>query len=458
MSKSPWTPYRPTLSSPWSLARAWTLRRRAGFAATWNELTRDLDDGADAAVSRVLAGTCRMDGVPAEFQRTADLLGDAAAGASDAGRLQAWWLFRMLFTPDPLTERMTLFWHNHFATSQLKVDDVAAMKAQNQTFRRHARGPFGVFLHAMLRDPALLVWLDAPANRKRKPNENLARELMELFTLGVGHYTENDVKEAARSLTGRAVVQGRFSLRDDDHDDGTKTILGRSDRFDGDKLADRLLAHRATAHRLASRLCHAFLGENVADESAVIELAGRLGSDELHIGRAVEVILRSELFFSERNMRAQVADPVGFVIGTVRAVEQFDPPPSTLLLAEWTGRMGQALFYPPNVGGWQGGRSWLSGRSVVARANFATALVECRLYSGARADIPDLHNLATRHNRGQTSESALRFVSELATGRACVHSALEELTKTSDRGSGSPPGGFNRAVALMLSRPDAQLC
>jgi len=458
MTKSPWTPYRPTPSSPWSLARAWTLRRRAGFAATWNELTRDRDDGADAAVSRVLAGTCRIEGVPAEFQPTADLLGDAAAGASDAGRLQAWWLFRMLFTPDPLTERMALFWHNHFATSQLKVDDVAAMESQNETFRRHARGPFGELLHAMLRDPALLVWLDAPSNRKGRPNENLARELMELFTLGAGNYTENDVKEAARSLTGRAVAHGRFSLRDDDHDDGTKTILGRSDRFDGDKVVDWLLEHPATARRLASRLCHAFLGEDVADLPAVNELASRLGSDGLHIGRAVEVILRSELFFSERNMRAQIAGPVGFVVGTVRALEQFDPPPSTLLLAEWTGRMGQALFYPPNVGGWQGGRGWLAGRSVVARANFATALVEGRLYSGARADIPDLHNLATRHNRGQTSESALQFMNELVTGRAWDRSALEGLMKTSDRGSGSPPGGFNRAVALMLSRPDAQLC
>ena len=117
-------------------------------------------------------------------------------------------------------------WHDHFATSQLKVEDVEAMHRQNETFRRHARGPFGDLLRAMLCDPALLVWLDAPSNRKGKPNENLARELMELFTLGVGHYSERDVKEAARALTGRTVVQGRYAFRADYHDDGDKTDAG----------------------------------------------------------------------------------------------------------------------------------------------------------------------------------------------------------------------------------------
>ena len=154
-------------------------------------------------------GECRSEGVPAAFESTATLLGESAAGSSDPRRLQAWWLYRMLFSPDPLLERLTLMWHDHFATSQLKVEDTAAMRAQNETFRRLARGPFGDLLRAMLRDPALLAWLDAPTNRKGKPNENLARELLELFTLGVGRY-EDDVKETARALTGRTVARGRF--------------------------------------------------------------------------------------------------------------------------------------------------------------------------------------------------------------------------------------------------------
>ena len=454
MIPSSWSPYRPTPDAPWDLSRAWTLRRMAGFAATWNELKRDLKDGPEAAVGRILAGTCRSEGVPAEFATTADLLGDAAAGASDAHRLQAWWLYRMLFTPDPLTERLTLLWHNHFATSQLKVDDVAAMKRQNDTLRRHARGPFGDLLRAMLCDPALLVWLDAPSNRKGKPNENLARELMELFTLGVGHFSERDVQQTARALTGLAVNQGHYTVRPDWHDDGAKTILGTTGSFDGDQLANVLLGQPATAWRLAWRLCHAFLGENVADELAIAKLADLLRRDDLHIGRAVAVILHSELFFSARNLHAQVSEPAAFAVGTVRSLERFDPPPSTLVLAEWVRRLGQDLFFPPNVGGWPGGRSWLSGRTVVARANFAAALVDGHLHAGSSADKPDLQALAARHGRGK---DALPFFGELLIGRRSDPAACKAILKSADSSGGSPTDRFNRAIALLLSRPEAQL-
>jgi uncharacterized protein (DUF1800 family) len=457
VSKSPWSPYRPSPSAPWNLARAWTLRRRAGFAATWDELQRDLESGPEAAVNRVLEGTCRLDGQSADFAPTADLLGDAAGGAGDAHRLQAWWLYRMLFSPDPLTERLTLVWHNHFATSQLKVENVAAMKRQNDTFRRHARGLFGDLLRAMLCDAALLAWLDAPSNRKGKPNENLARELMELFTLGIGHYSERDVQEAARALTGRTVNQGRYAFRRDWHDDEVKTLLGRTGHFDGETPADRLLEHPATAHRLAWRLCQAFLGENVAEDAAVAELAQHLHGDSLHIGRGVALILRSELFFAARNLHAQVSEPAAFVIGTVRSLERFDPPPSTLLLAEWTGRMGQDLFYPPNVGGWPGGRSWLAGRTVVARANFAAALVEGRLHVGSVADAPDLLGLARRHGRGNDLGDALRFSAELLLGRPVDAAACQAILRQSTPAGSSQAERCDRAVALLLSRGEAQL-
>jgi uncharacterized protein (DUF1800 family) len=408
-------------------------------------------------VDRVLDGTGRIQGMIAEFATTADLLGDAAAGGGDIRRLQAWWLFRMLFTPDPLTERLTLVWHNHFATSQLKVEDVEAMRRQNETFRRHGRGPFGDLLRAMLRDSALLYWLDAPSNRKGKPNENLARELMELFTLGVGQFSERDVKELARALTGRNVVHGQYAVRPDWHDDTPKTILGKTDRFDGDKVADLLLQHPATARRLAWRLCQSFLGENVADEPALSELAERLRADGLHVGRAVEMILRSERVFSARNLHAQVSEPVPFVIGTVRSLERFDPPPSTLLLAEWTDRLGQELFIPPNVGGWPVGRNWLSGRAVVARANYAAALVGGRLNAGSAADVPDLHALAARHGRGKDSVDALRFFGDLTLGRPIEAATCRVTLEKSAREGGSGPERFNRAVALLLSQPEAQL-
>ncbi len=454
MNTSPWAAYRPSDAAPWNLERAWTLRRRAGFAATWVELERDLAGGPGPAVDRVIAGECRIDGVPADFARTAVLLGDAAAGSSDPRRLQAWWLYRALFTPDPLGERITLAWHDHFATSQRKVDDIVAMRQQNEIFQRLGRGPFGDLLHEMLRDPALLIWLDAPANRKGKPNENLARELMELFTLGVGRFTETDVKEAARALTGLAVAQGTWQLRTAVHDDGEKTILGKTARFDAHSLADQLLAQPAAADRLAWRLCATFLGEGVADASAQAGLADQLRRDGLHVGRAVETILRSTLFFSPKNLHARVADPVGFVVGSVRALEQFAPPPSTLLLAEWTGRLGQELFFPPNVGGWPGGRRWLSGRGVVARANFAAALALGRLGVGTTA--PDLSALAARHGRGADPIEAIRYFAQLLNGRPIEQPLAGSLWQAA-AGTGSDPERLNRAVAQLLARPESQL-
>jgi uncharacterized protein (DUF1800 family) len=455
MRNSPWTPYRPTSDAPWNLERAWTLRRRTGFGATWAELERDVADGPNMAVDRVLEGGCRMGGIPADFATTADLLGDAAAGSSDSRRLQAWWLYRMILTPDPLLERLTLMWHDHFATSQLKVQDVAAMHAQNETLRRHARGSFRTLVRAMLRDPALLIWLDAPSNRKGRPNENLARELMELFTLGVGHYTEQDVKEAARALTGLTIVQGKFHVRADYHDDGAKTVLGKIARFGADSLADHLLDQPAVADRLAWRLCDTFLGEGVADARARSELAERLRDDDLHVGRAVETILRSSLFFSTVDLHARVSDPVGFAVGSVRALERFDPPPSTLLLAEWTARMGQELFAPPNVGGWPGGRRWLSGRAIVARANFAAALAGGQLNSDATT--PDLQGLAIRRGRVHEPREAIPWFSQLLTGRRLDRMAVEDLWKKTTGAAGPETARLNRAVALLLSRPESQV-
>lgn len=455
MGESAWSVYRPSLAAPWNLERAWTLRRRAGFAATWAELGRDLADGPEKAVDRVLSGECRSEGVPPGFDATAALLGESAGSSSDSRRLQAWWLYRMLFTPDPLLERLTLMWHDHFATSQLKVEDTAAMRAQNETFRRHARGPFGDLLRAMLRDPALLVWLDAPSNRKGRPNENLSRELLELFTLGVGRYGERDIQETARALTGRTVVRGSFEFRGDYHDDGAKTILGTTSRFEGDTLADHLLSQPAVADRLAGRLCTTFLGEGVADDAARGALADQLRRDGLHVGRAVVTILRSDLFFSARNLHARVADPIGFAVGAARALEPFDSPPSTLLLAEWTARAGQSLFFPPNVGGWPGGRSWLTGRAVVARANYAAALTAGDLFVEVRP--LDLDRLAARHGRGRGTSTTIAWFGELLTGRPAEPAVADALWTASQRPGASAVPRLNTAVALLLARPEAQL-
>ena len=323
---SPWAPYVPTDDCPWNLRRVVHLHRCAGFAATWGEIQRDLKDGPHVSIDRVLAGKSATDGVPEEFHKTADLLGEAAAPSGDPARLKAWWIYRMLFGPDPLTERLALLWHNHFATSNLKVENLAFLRRQNELFRKLGRGPFGELLSAVVHDPAMLVWLDAPSNRTGHPNENLARELMELFSMGVGHFTEADVKEAARALTGWSLEEESFIEVSVRHDAGEKTILGHRGPWKGDDLVRMVLEHPATSHRLAWRICELFLGEEALKTADMDSLAEGLRSHNLNIGWAVETVLRSKTFFAEQNLGHRVLSPVEYVVGAARALELFDPP------------------------------------------------------------------------------------------------------------------------------------
>lgn len=380
---------------PWNLRRVVHLHRRAGFAATWDELQRDLSDGPHAAIERLLAGRAYSTGVPAAFEETSRLLCDAAVASGSIHRLKAWWIYRMIFSPDPLGERLTLMWHNHFATSNRKVEDVSLMRRQNDLLRQYARAPFGELLTHAVKDPALLVWLDADTNRREHPNENLARELMELFTLGVGNYSETDVKEAARALTGWSVKNRQFRQVADYHDEGEKTIFGKAGRWRGDDLIKLLLDQPATSRRLARRVCEMLMGEGTMDEEMIEGLATGLRERNLDIAWAVGTVLRSNEFFEDGNIGNRVLEPAQFVIGAVRALEMFDPPPSTIVLAEWTAALGQDLFEPPNVFGWPGGRVWLNTRSLIARGNFATRLADGGLQSAAAA--PDWMQLAGRH-------------------------------------------------------------
>jgi uncharacterized protein (DUF1800 family) len=451
----PWASHAPNKDSPWNLRRVVHLHRRAGFAATWSEIQRDLKDGPQASIDRVLSGKAIRDGVPDNFEQTAELLGNSAASSRDPARMKAWWVYRMLFGPNPLAERLTLMWHNHFATSNLKVDDLAAMYDQNRHFRELARAPFGKLLNAAVREPALLVWLDAPANRKGHPNENLGRELMELFTLGIGHYSERDVKQAARALTGWTVEDGKFDRVTSRHDDGVKTLFGKQGTWTGDDLIRMLLENPATAERLAFRLCELFMGEGTVDAVGIKQLATGLRSRNLDVGWGVETVLRSQAFFSEANLGNQVSSTAEYVIGAARALELFDPPSSTLVLAEWIARLGQDLFYPPNVGGWPGGRSWLTTRSVIGRANYAVALVE-----GTRVGRPqpmDAVELAQRHSHGKDRDSIIGFYSKLLFGVEPMSAWHERLARALGPGNDITPNTIRKAVALILAMPEAQL-
>jgi uncharacterized protein (DUF1800 family) len=446
LADTAWARYEPSTRLPWDVSRVVHLHRRAGFAATWAEVERDLNDGPDSSIGRVLKGTSRT-GTSEEFESTASVLADAAVASADIKRLEAWWIFRMLSSPDPLGERLTLMWHDHFATAQSKVDDIGLMRRQNDTFRRFARAPFGDLLKASVREPALLLYLDAPSNRKDHPNENLARELMELFTLGVGNYTETDVKEAARSLTGWTADDGVFRDAANRHDDGEKTLLGRTGCWKTTDLLSILLDQPSTAHRIAQRLCGAFMGEGVVDEKATLALADDLITYRLDIGHGVETILRSQAFFAARNIRTRVVGPAEFAIGACRALVPVPSMPSTLLVAEWTTRMGQQLFEPPNVGGWPGGRAWLSPRSLVARANFAAALVEGRPL-GLPAPI-DAAAIA--------AEQGLEHAARAVRGAARTLLLGIERSENSAARTQESPEAARKALTTVLASPEAQI-
>lgn len=413
MSTNHWAPYAPDARLPWTLARVVHLHRRAAFAGTWGELQRDLNDGPEKAIARLLDGSANRHGV-SDYDATAALLADAAVTQGEIGRLKAGWFFRFLFSPDPLLEKLTLLWHDHFATANGKVGDPGLMRRQNDTLRKHAKSKFADLLNAAVREPALLLYLDAQTNRKGHANENLARELMELFALGIGNYTEGDVKEAARALTGWSVEEGKFVEIAEWHDDGEKTILGRKERFDGSQLLELMLKQPSLADRIVLKLVRQFFGERGIPAEAAKQLADGLRERELNVGWAVETILRSRRFFEDANLRTRVLSPVEFVVGATRVLELFDPAPSTLAMADWSARMGQDVFDPPNVGGWPVGKKWIHSRSLIARANYAAAIVTGP--NSGRSVPYDPVALAKQHGFGTTPADLLAFHYQLIFG------------------------------------------
>jgi Protein of unknown function (DUF1800) len=444
-----WAAYAPDEAMPWNLRRVVHLHRRAGFAATWGEIQRDLKEGPAASVQRLIEGKAEIPPLPGgppksgefDFAAMANLLADSAVAASEPGRLKAWWVFRMFFGPDPLGEKLTLLWHDHFATGNAKVQDLGAMRKQNDLFRKHARAPFADLLDAAVHDPALMIYLDAPANRKGHANENLARELMELFTLGIGHYSEADVKDAARALTGWTINDGAFLNNAKVHDEGDKTILGKKGKWTGDDLVKMLLDHPATSERLAFKLVGLFFGENGAPIEARKSLAAGLRERKLDIGWAVGVILRSKAFYSDSNIGTKILGPVDFVIGSERALELFDDPPSTLAVADWCGRLGQDLFEPPNVGGWPAGKAWVSARTLIGRANYITALLD-----GPNAGRKKPFD-AVKFARDRGYESLPQFYSQLLLGTDPPAGLRDKLVKAEGR----------KLVGMLLAAPEAQL-
>ena len=391
---NPWAIYTPNAADPWDRKKAGHLFRRAGFGATASELSRAVADGPEDTISRLLKG-----GKPdADFEATSKFMATLTSlpDSSPGIRLAAWWLYRILHNPHPLREKLALFWHNHFATSVAKVLKARLMKAQYDLLYAHALGDFRKLLREITVDPAMLVWLDAKDSKKGRPNENYARELMELFSLGIGNYTEADIREAAKAFTGYDVKGDNHTFDPKQHDDGIKKVLGKSGKFKADDIVNICLAQAACPKFIARKL-YRFLVSETAEPTAelIVPLAAQYRESGFNTEKLVETILRSRHFFSNAAYRQRVKAPVEFAVGIVRGLDGNVGP---MGLAEALEPLGQMLFAPPSVKGWDGGPTWLNAQTLLFRQNLALTLT-----SGAESDC-DPAKLLAKHGKSTDAE------------------------------------------------------
>ena len=351
------------------------LYRRAGFGLSPEELKAAAAKGFEACVEELLHPEKIKDPLD---ERLAELQGELF----DFSRLedaQAWWLYRMIHTRRPLVEKMTLFWHGHFATANSKVDNPRLMLKQNELFRSLGLGKFPALLLGVARDPAMILWLDNGTSSKKHPNENFGRELLELFTLGIGHYTEAEVRDVARAFTGWKQRDGEFYYDEKDHDDGPKTFIAQTWAWKGEEVIDALARDRATAEHLAAALVRFFVTDegDAGLETEVTRVYLDSGGD---IRACVGAILRSQVFSAEDALRARVKSPIELVIGAIRELRSTLP---VRTLPNALAQMGQSPFNPPTVKGWDGGLAWINSATLFARGSFANLLATER---GTKAD------------------------------------------------------------------------
>ena len=385
--------------------------------------------------------------------------------------LQRWWLGRMAGTPAPLRERLTFFWHGHFATSQRSVRDSYLMYAQNATLRAHAAGPFADLLAAVVHDPAMLKYLNNDRNVKGRPNENLARELLELFTLGEGHYTEADIKETARALTGLGVHDNDAHWRKGRHDPGDKSILGQTGPFDGPAVAELLATQPACADFIALKLYDHFVADvgDVGDVASAVpdahrgpvaDLAATLRAYDMHVGDTLRELFRSRRFYAPAVVGRKIKSPIQLVVGTHRGLTTPVRQKQHLLPA--LKQMGQVPFEPPTVDGWDGGRAWINTSTLFVRQNYTTYLatgvgVNEKMKPGREPYRPT--RLLTEAQRTTPRAAADALIDHTlgdqvpAARREPLHALADDLLA-----GGVTDEPLSRFVAAVCATPEYQLC
>lgn len=492
------TSLAPIASQDFGPAEARHLLWRAGFGASPSQVKQFAQLGLDAAVKRMVdyAGIdasalpepdidqdvlrprnaeerkAALDARRSNDQDALDRIRRESLAARGADRrqfvkLQQWWIDRMIQTPRPSEERLTLLWHGHFASSYRSVRDAWLMYQQNQMLRENANGSFADLAAGIVRDPAMIVYLNNNRNNARKPNENLARELMELFTLGEGNYSEDDIKQGARALTGYTYRDNDFVFNERSHDGDEKTILGQTGKIDGDEFVQILLKQPSCAKFITMKIYDHFVAdvgdvyERVPAEprNVIDRLAELLRKENYAIQPVLLTLFKSQHFYDAGIVGQKIKDPIQVAVGTIRSLGT--PTRSAQVVGQTLNTLGQSVMTPPTVDGWDGGRGWVNTSTLLARQNLTTYLI-----SGKRpgknwnksqvnyepeallAELPD------RDTRRVTDHLLDHMVGPHVTAdrRAPIHKFM------ADRKAGVTSDSLVALLCLITSMPEYQLC
>jgi uncharacterized protein (DUF1800 family) len=347
------------------------LYNRAGFGIKPEELDVKAKRPIPELVDEILADSSRIGKKPKEFKTDKKWMPRMPREMRQEiifenrrliGYLNLQWLFRMAHHREQLRERMTFFWHDHFACAS---DFVQLNQIQNNMLRAKALGPFGELVHAVAKDPSMLIYLNNQQNRKAHPNENFARELLELFTLGVGHYTEHDIKEAARAFTGWSNdLEGGFYFNTAAHDFGEKTFMGQTGDFNGEEIIDIVLKNEQCARFIVTKMYREFVNRE-EDDTIINDLTRIYFDSGYDTVKLLRYMFTSDWFYDEKNVGTKIKSPVDLLTGIKKMFDVSFDDDSVWLTAQEA--LNQELFYPPNVAGWPGGRSWIDNTTIVLR-------------------------------------------------------------------------------------------
>lgn len=441
-----WSTFIPA-DGQWTIELAAHLYRRAGFSA--NGAT--LKSAVARSPADVVSALIRDRNESQDYQDEVNALSRTIVATGDVKNLPAWWTYRFLTTSDPVQEKVTLFWHGHFATSGDKVNDPQLLLKQNELLREHALGDFSAMVHAVSRDPAMLIYLDSATNRKAHPNENFARELMELFCLGEGQYTEQDIRELSRCFTGWEIRNDSFRFNKYQHDSGEKNILGQSGEFGGDEGVDVVLGQQSCPFFIVSKLIRFFVFDEPEPSRELIKpLADEFTTNGKQIGPIVERILSSNLFFSEVSIARKIRSPIDYAVGLLRALDG-----TTDLYALTSGlrELGQTPFFPPNVKGWDGGRTWMNSSTLLARANLVRHLLSRQETRFGQKTLGDYFN-------SQSWNSPAAIVDGLAQRLLAVtlpQDVRAQLITQIESGNGDRERRLREMLHLFCTLPEFQL-